>query len=250
MFGPQQGMVPFQGGQMMSGGFGQPMMGYGAMGGMSGNPMSVNNNMMALGQQQMQMNAMMGQMMNLIGTFMNMMMLKQMQTLMSAMASFGGGGGGGGGGTPGVGNFLGSGSGGGGGTSAAGAASGVSSEVGSAAGWGAELAKYAGSHADGPGGYCYKWVGQALAKFGVNVHGASAYMAADQLAKSPKFREVKVDPKDLAKLPAGAVVVWNKGAGHEHGHISIALGNGKEASDKLRTQITNYGTSCRVFMPK
>lgn len=248
MFGPQQGMMPFQGGQMMGGGFGQPTMGYANMGGMSGDPMNVNNNMMALGQQQMQMGAMMNQMMNMIGMFMNMMMLKQMQTMMSAMANFGGGGGAAGG-SSGIGNFLGSG-GGGGGTSATGAASGVSSEVGSAAGWGAELAKYAGEHADGPGGYCYKWVGQALAKFGVSVHGASAYMAADQLAKSDKFREVKVEPKDLPKLPAGAVVVWDKGAGHEHGHISIALGNGKEASDKLREQITNYGTSCRVFIPK
>ena len=55
---------------------------------------------------------------------------------------------------------------------------------------------------------------------------------------------------DLPKLPAGAIVVWDKGNGHEHGHISIATGDGKEASDLMRNQITNYGTSFRVFMPQ
>lgn len=121
---------------------------------------------------------------------------------------------------------------------------------GSAAGWGKELAKYASSHATGSGGYCYRYVKAALAKFGVNVEGASAYMAADQLAKSGKFREVRVEPSKLKSLPAGAVVVWNRGNGHEHGHISVALGNGREASDVPREQITSYGTSVRVFLPK
>ena len=59
-----------------------------------------------------------------------------------------------------------------------------------------------------------------------------------------------MQPKDLPKLPPGAVVVWNKGPGHPHGHISISLGGGREASDKIRKQITNYGTSVRVFLPK
>ncbi|MCA9777398.1 MAG: hypothetical protein KC800_11795, partial [Candidatus Eremiobacteraeota bacterium] len=71
-----------------------------------------------------------------------------------------------------------------------------------------------------------------------------------QLAKNPKVKEVNVSPQDFKKLPAGAIVVWDKGAGHEHGHISVALGNGKEASDVIRDQITNYGTKPRVFIPK
>jgi hypothetical protein len=261
MIGPQQqqGMVPASvagfggypgfGNQRM----GQPGFGQSPMGMMGGSdPASINNGMMALGQQQQQWSAMMSQMMDVMGMFINMMMMKQMQTMMSAMANFGGGGGSG---SPGVGNFLGGGSGGGGGGAApvgggSSAPSVGSSEFGAATPWGQKLAADAGRNANGPGGYCYKWVAQALARHGVSVHGASAYMAADQLAKSDKFREIKVDPKDLPKLPAGAVVVWNKGSGHPHGHISIALGNGKEASDKLRTQITNYGTSVRVFMPK
>ncbi len=105
------------------------------------------------------------------------------------------------------------------------------------------------TNGDSQGGWCFRDAGRALAKVGINTSGASAYMAADQLAKNPKVKEIKVSQADLPKLPPGAIVVWDKGPGHEHGHISIALGNGKEASDLVRNQITNYGTSFRVFMP-
>jgi len=113
----------------------------------------------------------------------------------------------------------------------------------------AEIARAEATNGDSQGGWCYRDVGRALSKIGINVSGGSAYMAADQLAKNPKVKEVKVSQGDLAKLPAGAIVVWDRGAGHEHGHISIATGDGKEASDLMRNQITNYGTSFRVFMP-
>ena len=115
---------------------------------------------------------------------------------------------------------------------------------------GKKIAADAQNTATGSGGYCFKYVSETLRKFGINTSGASAYMAADQLAKNPKVKEVNVSPQDFKKLPAGAIVVWDKGAGHEHGHISVALGNGKEASDVIRDQITNYGTKPRVFIPK
>jgi hypothetical protein len=98
-------------------------------------------------------------------------------------------------------------------------------------------------------GWCYKGVSESLRSIGVTATGASAYMAADQLAKNPKMKEIQVSAKDLTKLPAGAVVVWNKSGAHPHGHISVALGNGKEASDHIQNQMTNYGTSHRVFVP-
>lgn len=256
--GPQQGMMPPAAGGSLGFGGAMPAMGGGMFGmgggmpGMSGvgfgsDPTGTNNQMMALGQQHQMMSAMMNQMMSVMTMVMNMMMMRQMQSMMSSAANFGGGGGGG---TPGVGNFLGGGGGGGSAPVGGSGSTATDTNLGGLPSWAGELAKYAGENANGPGGYCYKWVAQALRKFGVNVSGASAYMAADQLAKNPKFREVKVPEKELPKLPAGAVVVWNKGNGHEHGHISIALGNGKEASDKLRNQITGYGTSFRVFLPK
>jgi len=102
-----------------------------------------------------------------------------------------------------------------------------------------------------PGGYCYRGVKRALAPLGVNLHGGSAYQAADQLACNPRFREVQVPRDQLRSLPPGAVVVWNRNpsANKPHGHISISLGNGMEASDKLRRQMTNYPSGFRVFIP-
>jgi hypothetical protein len=193
----------------------------------------------------------------IMGAFMSQMMSPQGGGMLGGSPGFGGSAApvGGGGGLPGASSFLGgspSRGGGGAASGGGGASSAGAVDPGAMKGtsFGSKLAKDAAANANGPGGYCYKWVGNALRRHGVNTSGASAYMAGDQLAKSSKFREVKVKPQDLKKLPAGAVVVWNKGAGHPHGHISIALGNGKEASDKLRDQITNYGTSVRVFLPK
>ena len=102
-------------------------------------------------------------------------------------------------------------------------------------------------------------------------------MAADQLRSrySDRFEEVRlsVPPNQatrdyLKSLPAGAVVVWGasnnpakraegmrQGNGYAHGHISVALGNGYEFSDRDRPQITGssdperYG-SLTVFLPR
>ncbi len=220
----------------------------GNFGGNMMDPMGFNNQMNGIGQQHGAMSQMMDQMMGVMTMMTQMIMLKQMQAMVSSMANFGGSSGG----SSGVGNFLGGNS--GGGTSSVGGSSAptaTSSDFGNVAGWGKDMAKYAEANANGPGGYCFKWASQALKKFGISTSGASAYMAADQLAKSDKVREVKIDGKDLAKLPAGAIVVWDRGNGHQHGHIAIALGDGREASDKIRQQTTtSYGTSFRVFLPK
>lgn len=211
-------------------------------------------------QQQMAMSSMLYQMMSVMQMISQMFMLNQMQSMVSNVASFGAGNSGM---SNGIGSFL------GGAGGAAGAAAGASqassssapmatsSDFGSVPAWGAALAKDAEKNANGPGGYCFKWVRQALERAGVKgVGGASAYMAADQLAKNPKFREIKVSPKDLPKLPAGAVVVWDRGgsgassAGKIHGHISISLGDGREVSDKIRNQTTGMGSNVRVFLPK
>lgn len=97
---------------------------------------------------------------------------------------------------------------------------------------------------------CYKFVKQGLAAEGVEVTGRSAYMAAPQLARNPNFQEMKgVRPSQLSELPAGAVVVWNRSGKHPNGHISVALGDGREVSDRVRQQIEGYGTAVRVFLP-
>lgn len=112
------------------------------------------------------------------------------------------------------------------------------------------IADYANDHTGGNGHQCYAYVANALDTQGINLWGESAYMAANQLAQHPKVREIKgVKADQLESLPKGAIVVWNRGNGHEDGHISISLGNGKEVSDIVRDQLTDYGTSFRVFAP-
>jgi hypothetical protein len=114
----------------------------------------------------------------------------------------------------------------------------------------ADANQIARSGVAGSGGNCKRGVRMALNRQGVNLDGLSAYQGADQLARNPRFREVQVDRNALRGLPPGAIVVWNRKPGHPHGHISIALGNGREASDVIRNQITGYGSAFRVFLPK
>jgi peptidoglycan hydrolase-like protein with peptidoglycan-binding domain len=101
-------------------------------------------------------------------------------------------------------------------------------------------------------GQCYAAVSDSLdRKIKPFLTGLSAYMAAPQLAKHPNFVEMKgASPTDLGKLPPGAIVVWGKGHS-KHGHISVALGNGKEASDHIAPQMLSHygGGKARVFVP-
>jgi len=99
-------------------------------------------------------------------------------------------------------------------------------------------------------GYCYSAAADAIESVtGSFLWGSSAYMAADQLASSSWFTEVSVG--DLRTLPAGAVVVWGRGSS-AHGHISVALGDGREASDHVDYQMTYHygGAPARVFYPR
>lgn len=111
-----------------------------------------------------------------------------------------------------------------------------------------------------PTHYCYRAVKNALKPFGKNLTGGSAYMAADQLAKDPAFKEITgVSREDLRKLPAGAVVVYDKipnytgkNSACNHGHISIALGDGREASYQTRAQVKTFNdrSQGKVYYPK
>ena len=99
-------------------------------------------------------------------------------------------------------------------------------------------------------GRCYAAAADAIETVtGRFLYGYSAYQAADQLAAHPLFVEGSVS--DLRTLPAGVVVVWGKGTS-PHGHISIALGDGWEASDHLAPQMTRHygGAPARVFFPQ
>ena len=114
----------------------------------------------------------------------------------------------------------------------------------------------------GTSGWCLKGVNTILnAVYGEQIStGGSAYQAADSLATGngvgAHFAEVDVPPEELTSLPAGAIIVWDRGgnassAGQTHGHISIATGDGREISDHIQSQTTyeSRQVSYRVFYP-
>ena len=94
--------------------------------------------------------------------------------------------------------------------------------------------------------------------FGLPEQGIhSAYQAAGILEKDENFREVTgIGIDDLKYLPAGAVVIWSKSSSGDspaskHGHASVSLGNGYEASDHICKQYRHVGSDGkpRVFLP-
>lgn len=98
-------------------------------------------------------------------------------------------------------------------------------------------------------GLCLKGVNDAMQAMGLPVHReAAAWMAVDDFQKNPKFKEVKVSKDQLKSLPPGAVVIWDKGSGLPYGHISVSLGDGREASSKVRNQLL-LNTNFHVFLP-
>lgn len=120
---------------------------------------------------------------------------------------------------------------------------------------GRKLAKAAKKVADDmPGtGYCARGVKRALVAAGLmdKYKSGHAYQVDEMLEKNDNFKEVKMEQEDLDELPAGSVVVWNKSSKKQWGHVSIALGNGKEASDYISDQKVDgskYG-KLRVFIP-
>lgn len=135
------------------------------------------------------------------------------------------------------------------------------------------------AHRMGSVGWCMKGVRLSLDSVsdqtGIRLRNSdgstigSAYRAADAIRRDygDRFTEVSFDANDpqsmaqLRNLPQGAIVVWDRnpnpathgrGGGWKHGHISIALGGGMEASDHIQQQITNrngkYG-GVSVFIP-
>ena len=117
----------------------------------------------------------------------------------------------------------------------------------------AEIARTTGG-AEGTTGWCLKGVNDTLEKaYGFRLSYNSAYQALGEMQNKEGFEDVTdqyTTDDDLRNLPAGAMVIWENGNGHQHGHISIALGNGQEASDHIQSQTTTrYGTKFHVFMP-
>lgn len=106
-------------------------------------------------------------------------------------------------------------------------------------------------------GWCAKGVMDSLQISGLDKKGetrvAAAWMAVDTLSNSKNFQRVNIESrKDLQNLPAGCIVVWNKGEGHPYGHITVTLGNNKAASDHIEDfdrTVKTHPQEFAVFIP-
>lgn len=103
-----------------------------------------------------------------------------------------------------------------------------------------------------PTNFCAKYVKEAIARVGLGAaEDGDAYQYADVLSRNRNFTEVKAHGEDIKTLPAGCIVVYPRGdAGCDpnYGHIEVALGNGKAASDFINNNVA-ASDNARVFVP-
>lgn len=84
--------------------------------------------------------------------------------------------------------------------------------------------------------------------FRVGNHSGCFQMVGD-LRASPQLQEVRLPRPRLPLLPPGAIVVWDKAPGLQLGHVSISLGDGREASSTVCEQLLLHSNHW-VFCPK
>lgn len=108
-------------------------------------------------------------------------------------------------------------------------------------------------------GKCAQAFNDATISLGMASERGHAYQKIAQLDKNKNFEDITSQYKtaeDLKNLPRGAVVVWDKSAEKEYGHVSVALGDGREISDHVQNQIIGADSKGRrygayhVYMPK
>lgn len=106
-------------------------------------------------------------------------------------------------------------------------------------------------------GWCAREANDALTYAhlvkGDEARAASACDVATRLAHHKNFKKVAVSKEDLQKLPAGCIIVWNKTGdlsrqSGKDGHMAITLGDGREASDNVRSLLV-LNSDYSVFVP-
>lgn len=116
-------------------------------------------------------------------------------------------------------------------------------------------------------GLCAGGTNTAIEKAGLakgETRVSAAYQEIGVLEHHDNFKEITsliTDKKDLATLPAGCVIVFdknrdknhvNKRLSDEYGHILVTLGDGQAASDhteNLKETLSNYSGQYHVFVP-
>lgn len=106
--------------------------------------------------------------------------------------------------------------------------------------WGLKLAQAAENNAlivNTPG-LALREVSKVLREFGFRLGNHSGcFHLVNDLRNSTLLQEVQLQRRQLSHLPPGVIVVWDKAPGLQFGHISIALGGGREASSTVGQQL-------------
>ena len=115
-----------------------------------------------------------------------------------------------------------------------------------------KLAKEVASHVEsGSTGFCSRYVSDAMARLGIAGARGDAWELKSSLRNNPHFKEIDPSSVDVAKLPAGCVLVYPRGdAGYSNdfGHVEITLGDGTAASDFINRNV-KQSQNMSIFVP-
>ena len=116
---------------------------------------------------------------------------------------------------------------------------------------GERLAKTALSNSKGFSGYCATYVKRAIEKSGLGSYEqGDAYEMSNILRKNKNFKEISPSKVNVEDLPAGCVIVYNKGVqgySPEYGHTEITTGDGRAVSDGITQNL--HKTPSAIFVP-
>ena len=115
---------------------------------------------------------------------------------------------------------------------------------------GQKLANIAIKNTIGFTGQCATYAKRDIEQAGLGKYESGhAYQCDDILRKNPNFKEISTAGLDLKKLPAGCVLVYEKGVSgysNSYGHIEITDGQGGARSDG---KTNNIRAGAKVFIP-
>ncbi len=116
---------------------------------------------------------------------------------------------------------------------------------------GERLANIALNSSVGWTGYCAAFVKRAIqyANLGSYKYG-HAYQMSDILKNNGNFKEISPEKVDVSKLPAGCVLVYDKGTegySKKYGHTEITTGDGRAVSDGITRNLHKKPSS--IFIP-
>ena len=116
---------------------------------------------------------------------------------------------------------------------------------------GETLAKTALKNSKGFSGYCATYVKKAIEKSGLGAYEqGDAYEMPKILRKNKKFKEISPSEVNVEDLPAGCILVYNKGVqgySPKYGHTEITTGDGRAVSDGITNNL--HKTPSSIFVP-